>query len=181
MRVGTGRSCAQCYVDPNVCGRETKERVHRSSYFDFKSGVDLYYSYTTCNSTADDWLSVADDVVGYAGLDGSKTAFDLVPAGVRELSQLTSCRLTSAVNIRANVPTYYPPSKDMFFSHSFLPGDVIQRTHFFMTNALRSDLQICLKGTQRRTKYFLHRGRSITTTAFPSMAFTSIMQIVFRR
>ena len=131
MRVGAGRPCAQCYVDPGVYGRETKERVYHSSYFDFNSGVDLYYSYSKCISTTDNWFSVADDVVGYTGLNGSKTAFNLVPRGVCKLLQLTFCRLASAANIRPNVPTYYPPSKDIIFCIHFLLG-VFFKEHTFL-------------------------------------------------
>ena len=62
----------QCYVDPSTCARESEERVLRSGYFDFDSGVDLFYSYSTCNSTADDWIAVEGDVVG-GGLNGGNT------------------------------------------------------------------------------------------------------------
>mmetsp|Transcript_41160 Transcript_41160/g.86336 ORF Transcript_41160/g.86336 Transcript_41160/m.86336 type:complete len:622 (-) Transcript_41160:278-2143(-) len=55
-----------CYVDVHRCRKESQERVYRSSYFPRDSGVDLYYSYTTCNSTADDWLE-AEKGMDYAG------------------------------------------------------------------------------------------------------------------
>ena len=71
----------QCYVNATTCARESTERFFRSSYFDFDSGVNLYYSYTTCNATAQDWLNVADDVVAHSGLGGSKSKYD-APVGI---------------------------------------------------------------------------------------------------
>ena len=56
-----------CYVNPDVCKRDSMEQVYRSSYFPFDSGVDLFYSYSTCNSTADDWSSVHTDIIGGDG------------------------------------------------------------------------------------------------------------------
>jgi hypothetical protein len=38
--------------------------VYRSDYFSDEEGVDVFYSYNTCNSTADDWLAVNGDVAG---------------------------------------------------------------------------------------------------------------------
>ena len=86
----------QCYVDAATCARESKERVFRSDYFDFDSGVDVYYSYSTCNSTAQPWLEVVDDVKGHPALKGSKTERDASVGIVRELPQLTRNRLASA-------------------------------------------------------------------------------------
>lgn len=102
-----------CYVDRDVCKRESEERVYRrcvfcfffsslcgvnvsiltpshislqhSGYFAFESGVDLFYSYSACNSTAEDWLAVEEDVVG--------------------------SRALGAVSIEANVPSYLIPSE----------------------------------------------------------------------
>jgi hypothetical protein len=48
-----------CYVDAS-CTKNSYERIYRSDYFSFDSGIDLYYSYSTCNSTADDWLEAKD-------------------------------------------------------------------------------------------------------------------------
>jgi len=53
-----------CYVDVHTCRKESQERVFYSSYFSRDSGVDLYYSYTTCNSTADDFLEAVSDIAG---------------------------------------------------------------------------------------------------------------------
>mmetsp|Transcript_34735 Transcript_34735/g.56767 ORF Transcript_34735/g.56767 Transcript_34735/m.56767 type:complete len:669 (+) Transcript_34735:46-2052(+) len=72
-----------CYVDLATCKRESRERVYRSSYFPFESEVDLFYSYSTCNSTADDWFAVEDDIVGSRALGG--------------------------ISIDANIPTYTLP------------------------------------------------------------------------
>mmetsp|Transcript_36129 Transcript_36129/g.67048 ORF Transcript_36129/g.67048 Transcript_36129/m.67048 type:complete len:698 (-) Transcript_36129:205-2298(-) len=52
-----------CYVDADVCARESNERVYRSDYFNIDSGVDVFYSYSTCNSTCDDWLGAVDGKV----------------------------------------------------------------------------------------------------------------------
>jgi hypothetical protein len=49
-----------CYVDAEVCMRDSLERVFRSSYFDLDSGVDIHFSYSTCNSTAADWLEAQE-------------------------------------------------------------------------------------------------------------------------
>ncbi len=34
-----------------------KERIYRSDYFPYES--EIFYSYTTCNSTADEWIDYA--------------------------------------------------------------------------------------------------------------------------
>ncbi|KAL3779463.1 hypothetical protein ACHAWO_006448 [Cyclotella atomus] len=52
-----------CYVDLQSCKLNSTERVYRSEYFGSsqqvffqeEAGIDLYYSYTTCNSTGADW------------------------------------------------------------------------------------------------------------------------------
>ena len=72
-----------CYVDVESCIKDSDERVYRSSYFDFDSEIDVYFSYSTCNSTADDWL------------EAQKT--DLVAS------------LLEGANILGNVPTYTLP------------------------------------------------------------------------
>ena len=36
--------------------KDSYEKIHRSDFFSFDSGMDLFYSYSKCNSTADDWL-----------------------------------------------------------------------------------------------------------------------------
>jgi hypothetical protein len=41
--------------------KNSYERIYRSDYFSFDSGVDLFYSYSTCNSTADDWFKRTND------------------------------------------------------------------------------------------------------------------------
>jgi hypothetical protein len=50
-----------CYVDAEACMKNSYERIYRSDYFSFDSGVDLFYSYSTCNSTADDWFKRTND------------------------------------------------------------------------------------------------------------------------
>ena len=42
-----------CYVDKS-CKTLSEERLFLSNYF-ADSGVDVYYSYSTCNSTEEDW------------------------------------------------------------------------------------------------------------------------------
>ena len=44
-----------CYVDAKSCGKDSLERVFRSTYFPAHMGVDLFYSYTTCNSSDAHW------------------------------------------------------------------------------------------------------------------------------
>jgi len=47
-----------CYVDARECMRSS-ERAHRSANFARDSdGEDLFYSYTTCDPSVDDWLRV---------------------------------------------------------------------------------------------------------------------------
>ena len=75
-----------CYVDARTCARESEERVYRSSYFPIDSEVDIFYSYSTCNSTADDWFEVKDDITG-------------------------SNKALGGVSIRAVFPTYSVPGK----------------------------------------------------------------------
>ena len=75
-----------CYVDFETCRKASHERAYRSSYFPFETGVDVFYSYSTCNSTAEDWLEVVDDIVG-------------------------DNEALGGIAIAANVPTYYVPSE----------------------------------------------------------------------
>ncbi len=61
------RYCFQswCYVDADSCVRDTDNAVYRSSYFPVESGVDFFYSYEACNSTADEWMEFHDgDTLG---------------------------------------------------------------------------------------------------------------------
>ena len=66
--------------------RESYERVFRSSYFDEDTGVDIHFSYSTCNSTADDWLETENTYKLEASVMGGK-------------------------DILANIPSYRVPSK----------------------------------------------------------------------
>jgi len=61
---------AFCYVDANTCKKYSEERVYRSGYFGYEENIDIYYSYSKCNSTAEDWLEVEDDIVGSRALGG---------------------------------------------------------------------------------------------------------------
>ena len=61
---------AFCYVDAKSCKRYSEERVYRSGYFGYEENIDIYYSYSTCNSTAEDWLDVENDIVGSRALGG---------------------------------------------------------------------------------------------------------------
>ena len=74
-----------CYVDRESCTRDSDERVYRSSYFDFDSGADIYFSYSTCNSTAEDWFEAQNTI--------------LVP------------QTMGGADILANVPSYNYPCK----------------------------------------------------------------------
>eukprot|EP00956_Cyclotella_meneghiniana_P023232 scaffold44786_cov61-Cyclotella_meneghiniana.AAC.8 len=77
--------CVQpwCYVDLESCTKDSDEIVYRSSYFSVDSGVDVYFSYSTCNAT-----------VHSSDLAQMKKA----PKG-----------FMGGVDIRANVPTYRFP------------------------------------------------------------------------
>jgi hypothetical protein len=75
-----------CYIDAKACMKDSEERTYRSDYFSFDSGIDLYYSYSTCNSTADDWFTAKDGKVN----DNS---------------------ILNGISILASVPTYLIPSK----------------------------------------------------------------------
>lgn len=59
-----------CYVDADTCRSKSFERVFRSAYFTFESGADIFFSYSTCNSTAEDWLEVEDDILDSPALGG---------------------------------------------------------------------------------------------------------------
>ena len=42
---------------------DSEERAFQSSYITYESGINVYYSYSTCNSTAEDWFDyTADDI-----------------------------------------------------------------------------------------------------------------------
>jgi hypothetical protein len=75
-----------CYIDAEACKKSSYERIYRSDYFSFDSGIDLFYSYSTCNSTADDWLTVKD-------------------------GKMNDNAILDGVSILANVPMYTIPSK----------------------------------------------------------------------
>lgn len=74
-----------CYVDAPSCGRDSEERAFHSAYIPFGAGVDVHYSYSTCNSTADDWQTYAAE----NDLEGEKLG---------------------GINIRATIPYYQIPS-----------------------------------------------------------------------
>ena len=75
-----------------ACKKLSSERVIRSSYFPRDSGIDLFYSYSTCNSTVDDWLDV-EYVGGSLALGG--------------------------IGLVVNVPTYQIPSEFSILCASF--------------------------------------------------------------
>jgi hypothetical protein len=85
-----------CFVDLAACRKDPEERAFRSSYFSFDSGVDLFYSYSTCNSTAADWFE------SEAESDISR------PIVVMEGASFT-----------ASIPTYLLPSEYKLFSFYF--------------------------------------------------------------
>eukprot|EP00956_Cyclotella_meneghiniana_P012087 scaffold17153_cov65-Cyclotella_meneghiniana.AAC.2 len=71
-----------CYVDLQQC-KKSKEIIYRSSYFDTDTGVDVFFSYSTCNSTSDDFFEAQETALVLNGLGG--------------------------IDILANVPNYYYP------------------------------------------------------------------------
>jgi len=86
---------AWCYVDAESCMKDSHERIYRSDVFSFDSGVDLFYSYTNCNSTADDWFVALE---GYSEV---------------KMNNIT---------IRANVPKYMIP---MIYKKDPLNGEIL--------------------------------------------------------
>ena len=71
-----------CYVDLQQC-KKSKEIIYRSSYFDTDTGVDVFFSYSTCNSTSDDFFEAQETALVLNGLGG--------------------------IDMLANIPTYYYP------------------------------------------------------------------------
>mmetsp|Transcript_4400 Transcript_4400/g.9924 ORF Transcript_4400/g.9924 Transcript_4400/m.9924 type:complete len:369 (+) Transcript_4400:242-1348(+) len=47
-----------CYVDSSSCMLSSSQRLYRSIYFPHNDGVDLFYSYTKCDSSLDDWSTI---------------------------------------------------------------------------------------------------------------------------
>ena len=84
-----------CYVDLDSCKTNSSDRIYRSDYFGSSSGlifedsggIDLYYSYTTCNSTGADWEKYkkeqlpADKVLGAVSLVSLAT--NVMPFGFK--------------------------------------------------------------------------------------------------
>eukprot|EP00956_Cyclotella_meneghiniana_P038556 scaffold156105_cov73-Cyclotella_meneghiniana.AAC.1 len=90
-----------CYVDLASCIKDSDEMVFRSSYFGVDSGelffwhfahcispilihylalgVDVYFSYSTCNSTVDDWTSAQGMKLGPKGFMGGAEILANVP------------------------------------------------------------------------------------------------------
>ena len=77
-----------CYVDMERCIKDSKERVYRSFYF---NELDVFYSYSTCNSTADDWFEA----------QAQETTSGQTPLG--------------KIDIVGNVPTYHFPCELLYF------------------------------------------------------------------
>jgi len=86
-----------CYVDAKACMKDSYERIYRSDYFSFDSGIDLFYSYSTCNSTADDWHIAYDE--------GNPTD-----------------DILNGISILANIPSYNSP---MMYKKDPVSGEII--------------------------------------------------------
>jgi len=86
-----------CYVDAKACMKDSYERIYRSDYFSFDSGIDLFYSYSTCNSTADDWHIAYDE--------GNPTD-----------------DILNGISILANIPSYNSP---MMYKKDPFSGEII--------------------------------------------------------
>ena len=62
--------CISCALLLNIWAKQvptnildSEERAFQSSYITYESGINVYYSYSTCNSTAEDWFDyTADDI-----------------------------------------------------------------------------------------------------------------------
>jgi len=73
-----------CYVNAMECMEASSERVYRSNYFPAGSDVDLYYSSSTCGSSASDWEESPsqkdnNNVLGGESLKVITPAFNIVP------------------------------------------------------------------------------------------------------
>ncbi|KAL7530571.1 hypothetical protein ACHAXR_003567, partial [Thalassiosira sp. AJA248-18] len=56
-----------CFVDVTTCKQSSSDRAIRSKYFPRELGTDLFYSYSTCDSTAEDWLIRYQRLTALAG------------------------------------------------------------------------------------------------------------------
>eukprot|EP00585_Thalassiosira_rotula_P003175 CAMPEP_0196133054 /NCGR_PEP_ID=MMETSP0910-20130528/2434_1 /TAXON_ID=49265 /ORGANISM="Thalassiosira rotula, Strain GSO102" /LENGTH=940 /DNA_ID=CAMNT_0041392735 /DNA_START=39 /DNA_END=2861 /DNA_ORIENTATION=+ len=63
-----------CYVDAVTCRQSSEERVFRTDRFPRDDNVDLFYSYSTCGSTDEDWIQNLNE----SELSG-KTILAIVP------------------------------------------------------------------------------------------------------
>eukprot|EP00580_Thalassiosira_gravida_P005994 CAMPEP_0201655548 /NCGR_PEP_ID=MMETSP0493-20130528/46064_1 /ASSEMBLY_ACC=CAM_ASM_000838 /TAXON_ID=420259 /ORGANISM="Thalassiosira gravida, Strain GMp14c1" /LENGTH=670 /DNA_ID=CAMNT_0048132137 /DNA_START=1151 /DNA_END=3160 /DNA_ORIENTATION=- len=73
-----------CYVNAMECMGASTERVYRSKYFPAGSGIELYYSSSTCGYSASDWeesLSQqnSNHVLGGESLKAITAAYNIVP------------------------------------------------------------------------------------------------------
>ena len=66
-----------CYVDGNSCKKNSEEDVFKSDSF---PQLDIYYSYTTCNSTDSFWLDYVDSSLTNASVAGGVNISAVVPS-----------------------------------------------------------------------------------------------------
>ncbi|KAL7533811.1 hypothetical protein ACHAXR_005454, partial [Thalassiosira sp. AJA248-18] len=69
-----------CYVDAMQCMGASSQRVFRSGYFPIGLGVDLFFSYSTCGSSAEDWFeSQQTNPMGGQSLTAITAAYNILP------------------------------------------------------------------------------------------------------
>lgn len=64
-----------CYVDASTCKRDSEEAVYKSDYF---STHDLFYSYSTCNSTDFFWTQ-QQELISNQGVVGGLAISAVIP------------------------------------------------------------------------------------------------------
>lgn len=67
-----------CYVDAMTC-MGTEERVYRSQSFPADSGVDIFYSYSTCGSSPADWFEGTHSALGEVKMKAITAAYNIMP------------------------------------------------------------------------------------------------------
>jgi len=67
-----------CYVDAMAC-MATYERVYRSQLFPADSGVDVYYSYSTCGADPADWFESTHFALGGVKMKAITAAYNIMP------------------------------------------------------------------------------------------------------
>ncbi|KAL9181674.1 hypothetical protein ACHAXT_012017 [Thalassiosira profunda] len=67
-----------CYVNRTQC-RATEERVYRSQMFPAESGVDMFFSYSTCGSSPADWFESTHYALGGVAMTAIAPNYNILP------------------------------------------------------------------------------------------------------